>query len=62
MIIKAGNKITNALSWLYGSFTGITWEQAWIVLIPSLVLALIPLFWATELNLVLLGEDQAQQM
>ena len=62
MIIKAGNKITNALSWLYGSFTGITWEQAWIVLIPSLVLAFIPLFWAKEMNLVLLGEDQAQQM
>ncbi len=62
MIIKAGNKITNALSWLYGSFTGITWEQAWIVLIPSLVLAFVPLFRAKEMNLVLLGEDQAQQM
>ncbi len=62
MIIKAGSKITNALSWLYGSFTGITWEQAWIVLIPGLVLSLIPMFWAKEMNLVLLGEDQAQQM
>ncbi len=62
MIIKAGNEITNALSWLYGSFTGITWEQAWIVFIPGLVLSIIPIFWAKELNLVLLGEDQAQQM
>ncbi len=62
MIIRAGDKITNALSWLYGSFTGITWEEAWIVLIPAITLSLVPLLWAREFNLILLGDDQAKQM
>ena len=34
----------------------------WIIVFPCLFLSLIPLFWAKELNLVLLGEDQAMQM
>ena len=62
MIIQAGNKITNAISWLYGSFTGITWEEAWLVLIPAITLSLVPLLWAREFNLILLGDDQAKQM
>ena len=62
MIIKAGHKITNALSWLYGSFTGITWEEAWLILVPAIALSFVPLIWAKELNLILLGDDQAKQM
>lgn len=62
MIIKAGHKITNALSWLYGSFTGITWEEAWLILIPVLALSFVPIIWAKEFNLILLGDDQARQM
>ena len=62
MIIMAGHKITDALSWLYGSFVGITWEEAWLILIPSITLSLIPIIWAKEFNLILLGDDQAKQM
>lgn len=62
MIIKAGHSITNALSWLYGSFTGITWEEAWLVLVPALALSFVPIIWAKEFNLILLGDDQAKQM
>ena len=62
MIIMAGHKITNALSWLYGSFVGITWQEAWLILIPVLALSFVPLIWAKEFNLILLGDDQAKQM
>ena len=62
MMIQAGNKITSALSWLYGSFTSVTWNNVWLILIPCISLSLVPLIWAKELNLVLLGEDQARQM
>ena len=62
MIVMAGHKITDALSWLYGSFVGITWEEAWLILIPSITLSLIPIIWAKEFNLILLGDDQAKQM
>ena len=62
MIIQAGHKITDALSWLYGSFVSITWEEAWLILVPAIALSFIPIIWAKELNLILLGDDQAKQM
>ena len=62
MLTMAGNKLSNALSWLYGSFAEVTWSQVWIIVALSVFLSLVPLIWAKELNLVLLGEDQARQM
>lgn len=62
MLSMSGQKVSNALSWLFGSFANVVWEQVWLVLIPVLILSLVPLIWAKEFNLVLLGEEQAQQM
>ena len=62
MLIQSGTKVSHALSWLYGSFASITWDKLWLVLMPCIALSAIPLIWAKELNLVLLGEDQARQM
>ncbi len=62
MLTMAGNKLSNALSWLYGSFAQITWPQVGILFFLALFLSLVPLIWAKEFNLVLLGEDQARQM
>ena len=58
----AGNQVSNALTWLFGSFSNISWNQIWLVFIPALFLSFVPLIWAKEFNLVLLGEDQAKQM
>ena len=62
MLTFAGNNVTSALSWLYGSFSEVTWKKVWIVVIPVIGISLASLFWAKEFNLVLLGEDQAKQM
>lgn len=62
LMISAGTKVASALSWLYGSFSTMTWDKVWLVLIPALLLSLIPLIWAKEFNLILLGDDQARQM
>lgn len=62
MMIRAGNNMASALSWLYGSFSSMTWGKLWFVFIPAITLSLIPLVWAKELNLVLLGNDQARLM
>lgn len=62
MMSMAGNHVTNALTWLFGSFSNISWTQIWVVFIPALFLSSISLIWAKEFNLVLLGEDQAKQM
>lgn len=58
----AGNQVSNALSWLFGSFANVGWNKVWLIVFPALALSLTPLIWAKEFNLVLLGEDQAQQM
>ena len=62
LMIQSGNRMTHALSWLYGSFASMTWEKLWLVLIPCLALSMVALIWARELNLILLGDDQARQM
>jgi iron complex transport system permease protein len=62
LMINAGTKVASALSWLYGSFSTMTWDKVWLVLIPAIFLSMVPLIWAKEFNLVLLGEDQAKQM
>lgn len=62
MLTFAGSKVTSALSWLYGSFAGITWDKVWLVVIPVIAISLSSLLWAKEFNLILLGEDQAKQM
>ena len=62
IMIDAGTKVASALSWLYGSFSTMTWDKLWLVLIPAITLSFIPLVWAKEFNLILLGEDQAKQM
>jgi iron complex transport system permease protein len=62
LMIDAGTKVASALSWLYGSFSTMSWDKLWLVLIPSISLSFIPIVWAKEFNLILLGEDQAKQM
>lgn len=55
-------KLHSAVSWLFGSFTGVDWGSVWLIFFPALFLSLATLLWAKELNLVLLGDDNAQQM
>lgn len=62
MLSMAGDKLADSMSWLFGSFANISWTQAVLVAIPAIAMSLVPLVWAKELNLVLLGEDQARQM
>ena len=53
---------TNVMWWLYGSFANITWENAFLVLIPALAISFIAMLWAREFNLFMSGEDQARQL
>jgi len=62
MIVFSGNKVSDVLLWLFGSFGNITWEKAIFIMIPIFVLCLFVLRYAKELNLVLLGDSQASQM
>jgi iron complex transport system permease protein len=56
------DKLHNAISWLYGSFTSVDWGTVWLIFFPALFISFAFFIWAKELNLVLLGDDNAQQM
>ena len=62
MIVFSGNKVSDVLLWLFGSFANITWEKAIFILIPVMVISVFIFRNAKELNLILLGENQARQM
>lgn len=62
LVTSDSDRLHNAISWLYGSFTAVDWNTVWLVFFPALFLSLASLLWAKELNLVLLGEEEAQQM
>ncbi|MBE6515028.1 MAG: iron ABC transporter permease [Candidatus Methanomethylophilaceae archaeon] len=54
--------LTDIMWWLYGSFSNIKWEDAWIVFIPVMGISTIAMVWAREFNLYSMGEDQAAQL
>ncbi|MDR1404988.1 MAG: iron ABC transporter permease [Candidatus Methanoplasma sp.] len=58
----AKDNLTNIMWWLYGSFANITWENAWIVFVPSLGISVAAMVWAREFNLFMMGEEQAKQL
>ena len=62
LMIYAGDKIHGVLFWLFGSFTDVGWDNVWMIVIPVAVMGAIVLLYAKELNLILLGEEQARQL
>ncbi|HHP7230572.1 MAG TPA: iron chelate uptake ABC transporter family permease subunit [Xenococcaceae cyanobacterium] len=56
------NEIQSYLQWTFGSFGGVTWRQM-VILAPVILLGLIiALLLSKPLNLMLLGESQAQTL
>ncbi|MGN1044524.1 MAG: FecCD family ABC transporter permease [Candidatus Methanomethylophilaceae archaeon] len=56
------DNLADVMWWLYGSFAGITWENAFLVLVPAIGISVLALMWAREFNLFMMGEDQASQL
>ena len=56
------DNLANVMWWLYGSFSSITWENAFLVFVPAIGISLLALMWAREFNLFMMGEDQASQV
>ena len=62
MVVFSGDKVANVMLWMFGTFANITLERAVFILVPIIILSLFIFRYAKELNLVLLGENQARQM
>lgn len=62
LVFAQGDEIHGILFWLFGSFTGVSWDNVLLILIPTLALTLAIGLYARELNLILLGDEQAKQL
>ena len=62
MIKFMGHKVSNSMAWLFGSFSNATLTQSLIVIVAAAILVTLLMRKAKELNLVLLGENEARQM
>jgi len=69
--ISAGTTLLTSLNieelhsisaWLFGSFANIRWEQAWLIFFPVMLVLLFISYNARQLNMMLLGEEQAQYL
>ncbi|MGE4274603.1 MAG: FecCD family ABC transporter permease [Candidatus Methanomethylophilaceae archaeon] len=63
MIMMVDDEKTHSiLSFLFGSFTTVGWNNLWIMVIPVASLVIIIFLKAREFNVILLGEEQAKQL
>jgi iron complex transport system permease protein len=56
------NKLQGVLFWMFGSFAAVTMDQMWLILFPTIIIVAVILLYAREFNVVLLGEEQANQL
>lgn len=56
------DNMQNTMWWLYGSFANVTWENAWLVFVPAMLISVVSMIWAREYNLFMMGEEQARQL
>jgi iron complex transport system permease protein len=62
LLILGGNDVHGVLFWLFGSFANIRLDEAIIIIVPTIFLSAAVLVYARELNVILLGHEQAWQL
>lgn len=62
MMIFNQDELANIVSWTMGSFNGANWNQITIILIPVLIGLLFLSLLAREMNAIVMGEEDAQNM
>ena len=56
------DRIHSITMWMFGSFSSITWNNILVMIVPIVAILIIILFQARKLNVMLLGETQAQYL
>jgi iron complex transport system permease protein len=62
LLLNAGESIRQALFWLMGHLKGASWPDVWATAILVVAPVLILLVYARDLNVMLLGEEDAQSL
>lgn len=62
MMIFNQDDLANIISWTMGSFNGANWNQIIVIAIPALIGLLFLSFLSREMNAIVMGEEDAQNM
>ena len=62
IVFSEDNRLHGAMFWLFGSFAYMSWTKALLIIIPVLILCSIILLYARELNVILLGDENARNL
>ncbi|MTI46586.1 MAG: iron ABC transporter permease [Firmicutes bacterium] len=62
MMIFNKDELINIVSWTLGSFNGSSWTQLLVISIPATIGTIFLTTYSKELNAIVLGEDQAQNL
>jgi len=62
MLSMSPDQVQGPIFWMFGSFNGIDWTQALLIIIPTMIMGIVALLYARELNVILLGHEQAYQL
>lgn len=55
-------ELHGVLFWMFGSFGYVGWQTTMLIVIPVLITCLVILLYARDLNVILLGDEQAKQL
>ena len=55
-------EVRSYVFWTMGSLSGMMWDQVRLIAVPVFVLLLVLMFFSRDLNLLLLGEEEAQSV
>ncbi len=56
------DRLHSITTWMFGSFSSITWNNILVMIVPVIVILIYILLQARKLNVMLLGETQAQYL
>lgn len=62
LIYSDPNALHGILTWLFGSFAGVNATESLIIIVSILIITLIIMFYARELNVILLGDEHARHL
>jgi len=62
MLTTAPSNLHDPVFWMFGSFASINWTQASLIIVPALIMSIVALLYAREMNVILLGHEQAWQL
>ncbi|MCC5910259.1 MAG: iron chelate uptake ABC transporter family permease subunit [Clostridiaceae bacterium] len=62
IMIISSKDVTSIVFWTMGSFSSRGWNHVWIAFFPILIGSIVLFFFSKDINLMLLGEDTAENM